>query len=101
MRIDVDPTLVARAQQGELAALDAVLRQIQTPLYGMALRMLGPRDDAQDATQEILPKVTSHLGGWRGERAASVMRACPEYAAPGAMMQATRLAIRHRPMLRP
>lgn len=69
MRIEVDPALVQRAQQGELAALEALLRQIQTPLYGLAVRMLGQRDDAQDATQEILLKITTHLGGWRGDSA--------------------------------
>lgn len=67
MGITVDPALVARAQQGELVALDALLRQIQTPLYNLAVRMLGRRDDAQDATQEVLLKITTHLGGWRGE----------------------------------
>ncbi len=69
MGITVDPDLVSRAQQGELAALDALLRHIQTPLYNLAVRMLGRRDDAQDATQEVLLKITTHLGSWRGESA--------------------------------
>lgn len=69
MKIEVEAALVLRAQGGELLALEAVLRQIQTPVYNLAVRMLGRRDDAQDATQEILLKVTTHLGGWRGESA--------------------------------
>lgn len=69
MMIDVESALIQRAQSGELLALEAVLRQIQAPVYNLAVRMLGRRDDAQDATQEILLKVTTHLGGWRGESA--------------------------------
>ncbi len=69
MKIEVEAALVLRAQGGELLALDAVLRRIQAPVYNLAVRMLGRRDDAQDATQEILLKVTTHLGGWRGESA--------------------------------
>jgi RNA polymerase sigma factor (sigma-70 family) len=69
MKIDVEAALIQRAQGGELMALEAVLRRIQGPVYNLAVRMLGRRDDAQDATQEILLKVTTHLGGWRGESA--------------------------------
>jgi len=69
MKIDVDAALILRAQGGELVALEAVLRRIQAPVYNLAVRMLGRRDDAQDATQEILLKVTMHLGGWRAESA--------------------------------
>jgi DNA-directed RNA polymerase specialized sigma24 family protein len=65
MKIDVEAALIQRAQGGELVALEAVLRRIQGPVYNLAVRMLGRRDDAQDATQEILLKVTTHLGGWR------------------------------------
>jgi len=69
MKIEVEAALVLRAQGGELLALEAVLRRIQAPVYNLAVRMLGRRDDAQDATQEILLKVTTNLGGWRGESA--------------------------------
>jgi RNA polymerase sigma factor (sigma-70 family) len=67
MKIDPDPALVERARNGELLALEALLRLIQQPLYNLAVRMLGRREDAQDATQEILLKITTHLGSWRGE----------------------------------
>ncbi|MBC8055233.1 MAG: sigma-70 family RNA polymerase sigma factor [Rhizobiales bacterium] len=69
MKIALEPALVERARSGELAALDALLRAIQGPIYNLAVRMLGRREDAQDATQEILLKVTTHLGSWRGESA--------------------------------
>lgn len=69
MKIAPDPGLVERARSGELLALDALLRHIQGPVYNLAVRMLGRREDAQDATQEVLLKVTTHLATWRGESA--------------------------------
>ncbi len=57
------------ATQGDLAAVEAVLLAIQPGVFNLALRMLGQRDDAADATQEILLKVVTHLGGFRGDAA--------------------------------
>lgn len=69
MRLAPDPSLIGRARGGDLAALEALLRSLQAPLYTLAVRMLGHRADAEDATQEILLKVTTHLATWRGESA--------------------------------
>jgi len=70
MRIEpVEPALLERARNGDLRALDAVLHAIQPGIYNLAVRMLGNREDARDATQEILLKVTTHLGSFRGESA--------------------------------
>ena len=57
---------VTRAQSGDRAALEEVVRQIQAKVYGLALRMLWHPQDAEDATQEILLKVVTNLGGFRG-----------------------------------
>jgi RNA polymerase sigma factor (sigma-70 family) len=62
-----NPELLRACVQGDLAAIDAVLRAIEPAVYNLAVRMLGQRDDAADATQEILLKVVTHLGGFRGE----------------------------------
>jgi RNA polymerase sigma factor (sigma-70 family) len=64
-----DTEVIARAAQGDLAALDALLLAIQPGVYNLAVRMLGNRDDAADATQEILLKVVTHLGGFGGRSA--------------------------------
>lgn len=61
------PELLRACVQGDLAAIDAMLRAIESAVYNVALRMLGQCDDAADATQENLPKVVTHLGGFRGE----------------------------------
>jgi RNA polymerase sigma factor (sigma-70 family) len=56
-----------KAQQGEQAALEELIAQIQGKVYGLALRMLWHPEDAQDATQEILLRVVTHLATFRGE----------------------------------
>lgn len=67
MRIDPDPQLVERARGGDLAALDGLLRALEGPVHQLSVRMLGVRADAEDATQEILLKVTTHLATYRAE----------------------------------
>ncbi len=64
---NLEPELLRRAQGGELLAIDAVLQTIQPGIFNLAVRMLGNREDARDATQEILLKVTTHLGSFRGD----------------------------------
>ena len=59
--------LLRACVQGDLNAIDTVLRAIEPAVYNLAVRMLGQRDDAADATQEILLKVVTHLGGFRGQ----------------------------------
>jgi RNA polymerase sigma factor (sigma-70 family) len=53
--------LVELAKQGNQAALEAVLGAIQDRVYGLARRMLWHPADAEDASQEILLKVLTHL----------------------------------------
>jgi RNA polymerase sigma factor (sigma-70 family) len=60
---------VELAQAGNKVALENVIEQIQGRIYGLALRMLWHPEDARDATQEILIRVITHLGGFRRESA--------------------------------
>ena len=64
-------TLVARAQEGDRAALEAVIAGVRDRIYHLALRMLWHPADAEDATQEILVRLITHLGSFRGESAFS------------------------------
>src|SRR5438876_6993260 len=50
-----------RAIDGDRDALDGLVREIQGDIYGLALRMLWNREDAEDATQEILVRVVTRL----------------------------------------
>ena len=58
---------VQSATRGDLAALDELLLTIQPGIYNLAVRMLGHRENAADATQEILMRVVTHLSSFRGD----------------------------------
>ncbi len=68
---DLEPALVRRAADGDLATMDALLRAIEPGIFNLSVRMLGHVEDARDASQEILLKVVTHLGGFRGDAAFS------------------------------
>ena len=53
---------VARlALDGDRDAVEQLVRQLQGDVYGLALRMLWNREDAEDATQEILVRAVTRL----------------------------------------
>jgi len=58
--------LARRAAEGDREALSALVRDLQHPMYRLALRFLGHPDDAQDACQEILVRIVTHLGTFEG-----------------------------------
>jgi RNA polymerase sigma factor (sigma-70 family) len=58
---------VRRAQGGDAAALEQVVRAVQDDVFGLALRMLGHPDDARDAAQEVLIRVMTKLSTFQGE----------------------------------
>lgn len=66
MEINLDK-LVEIAKNGDKQALEDIVLVIQDRLYGLAMRMLGHPQDAQDATQEILIKIITSLSSFRGE----------------------------------
>ncbi|MFT5682517.1 MAG: RNA polymerase sigma factor (sigma-70 family) [Myxococcota bacterium] len=59
--------LVPRAAVGEKAALNEIIDAIRDRIYGMSIRMLGNPEDAEEATQEILIRIITHLGSFRAE----------------------------------
>jgi RNA polymerase sigma factor (sigma-70 family) len=61
--------LAGAASAGDKAAAGAILEAVQDGIYELALRMLGHPADAEDAAQEILVIVLTHLGSFRGESA--------------------------------
>jgi RNA polymerase sigma factor (sigma-70 family) len=64
---DHEPTVIVledearRAIDGDREALDRLVRALQGDIYGLALRMLCNREDAEDATQEILVRIVTRL----------------------------------------
>ena len=59
--------LVGRAVAGDKRAVEKILTEIQDLVFNFSLRMLGTIADAEDATQEILIKVMTHLSSFRAE----------------------------------
>jgi RNA polymerase sigma factor (sigma-70 family) len=53
--------LARQAIGGDRDALDRLVRALQGDVYGLALRMLWNREDAEDATQEILVRTVTRL----------------------------------------
>lgn len=49
------------ALDGDRDAVERLVRELQGDVYGLALRMLWNREDAEDATQEILVRVVTRL----------------------------------------
>ena len=66
MESDIDK-LVELAVIGEKKALENLVKCIQDRVYKLALRMLAHPEDAEDAAQEILIKVITHLSSFRKE----------------------------------
>lgn len=65
-----DEQQIKEACAGNRAALEAIVRAAERPIFNLALRMLANRADAEDATQEILIKIITHIGALRDINAA-------------------------------
>ena len=59
--------LVDLAKEGQKDALEELVRRIQGRIYNLALRTLFLPADAEDASQEILIKVITHLADFKRE----------------------------------
>lgn len=64
-----DPQLIDWARQGSSKALEVLLARQQLWVFNLAFYMLHRREDAEDATQEILVKVATRLGSFQGRSA--------------------------------
>jgi RNA polymerase sigma-70 factor (ECF subfamily) len=62
-----DTTLVVRAQQGDLRALEVLLRRHEKRMYRLALRLLNNPRDAEEAVQEAYLSAWRRLGSFRGD----------------------------------
>src|SRR3970040_696540 len=63
----VPDVLVARAQAGDEAALEALYRAFETPVYNLARRMLRKPEDAEDVLQETFLEIVRSIRQYRGE----------------------------------
>lgn len=66
---ETDRALVEAAVQGNRPALESLVLRHQPFIYRLSQRMLYSPEDAADATQEILIRIVTSLGSFRGEAA--------------------------------
>lgn len=64
--IDVPDALLARARAGERAAFEQIYRWFERPVFSLALRMCGDREEAAEVLQETMLKVLGKIGDFRG-----------------------------------
>lgn len=66
--IDVPDALLARMRRGEHAAFEQVYRWFERPVFTLALRICGEREQAADVLQDTMLKVFGKIGEFRGNR---------------------------------
>ncbi|MFT3763510.1 MAG: RNA polymerase sigma factor [Pseudoxanthomonas sp.] len=65
--IEVPPALLARARAGQAEAFEQLYRRFERPVFTLALRLCGDRDEAQDVLQETMLKLFRQIGSFRGD----------------------------------
>ena len=63
--------LIGKATAGDKESLETVILSVQDLVFNLSLRMLGTFPDAEDASQDILLKIITHLSSFKGESAFS------------------------------
>jgi RNA polymerase sigma-70 factor (ECF subfamily) len=61
-------SLVRGCLGNDAGAIRALVDRFQTPVYGLCVRMLGNRHDAEDVVQEVFLRVFRSLKGWDAGR---------------------------------
>lgn len=64
-----EPTLLVRAQEGDVRSFDELARRHQAALYRLAVRVMGDPAEAEDALQEALLDAWRRIGTFRGDAA--------------------------------
>lgn len=64
--IDVPDTLLARARAGRQDAFEQLYRWFERPVFTLALRICGDREEASDVLQDTMLKLFHHLDDFRG-----------------------------------
>lgn len=64
---DAEAALLRQAIAGNQAAYAALVRRYDRMVYGLALQMVGNREDALEVTQDTFLKAFRFLAGYRGE----------------------------------
>lgn len=65
--IDVPDSLLARARAGERAAFEQLYRRFERPVFTLALRICGDREEAAEVLQDTMLKVLGRIAEFRGD----------------------------------
>jgi RNA polymerase sigma factor (sigma-70 family) len=65
--VPVDEITVARARAGDEAALEALFRSFEAPVYSLARRLTRSTHDAEDVLQETFLEVVRSIHRFRGD----------------------------------
>ena len=60
--------LVRRCLKGDAEAVRALVDQFQSSVYGLCVRLLGNRHDAEDVSQEVFVRIFRSLRRWDASR---------------------------------
>ena len=63
--IDVPAALLARARLGERAAFEQLYRWFERPVFTLALRVCGDREEASDVLQDTMLRLFDRIGDYR------------------------------------
>lgn len=64
---EINSSLAARALEGDRAALEKLIRNLQPYIYKLSQRFLYCPEESEDATQEILMKIITHLSSFQNK----------------------------------
>lgn len=65
--IDIPDALIARAKRGDAASFETLYRWFERPVFTLALRLTGEREDAQDVLQDTMLKLFHRISEFRGD----------------------------------
>ena len=65
---DDDATLVRRCRRNDPLAVRALVERFQGAVFGLCVRLLGHRHDAEDVSQEVFLRVFRSLSSWDATR---------------------------------
>lgn len=79
---DEDLALLRRAQSGDFEAFEQLVNKFQGRVYGVAYRILGQAQDAEDVVQQTFLSLIEHIDTFRGESSVStwVLRIATNFA---------------------
>ena len=88
--IEVPASLLARARTGDRAAFEQLYRWFERPVFTLALRICGSRNEADEVLQETMLKVLSSIRTFRGDSGSPFWGWLRQIAVNQALMQLRR-----------